>query len=436
MIRRYLERFCFSEDFGRQMRFIAGPRQTGKTYLAKHFLSKHKFNHLYYNWDERQVRSLYNQDPFFFETDVLNTKTTLPKHWVCFDEIHKYPKWKNVLKGIFDHFEFQIQLIVTGSARLDTFRKSGDSLAGRYFLFHLLPITLSELIGKLKEFTHFESAEKLISHVLSTPNYYPDQLEALMTFSGYPEPLTRHKDNFHRRWKQDYVDRLIREDLRDLTRIAKLENIERLMMLLPSRIGSPLSVNSLVRDLDSNYTSTKNYLLALEKTYIIHLISPYSKHIHRSIKKERKCYFFDWTLVEDLSNRFENFLAIQLLAWLSLFNDSGMATYELNYLRSRDSKESDFLIVKNKKPWLIIEAKLSPTSIDAHHYRFSESLGGIPIIQIVHDEKVAKTVTKKQHPNIRLSVFRQSVVISIINQPLEKPPNEHGRAPLAWPLIF
>lgn len=390
MKNRFLENIAFNDDFGRQMRFIAGPRQCGKSFLARQYLERMNMLRLYYSWDDRSIREAYRRDNRFIERDLGNVAKQDGVHWICFDEIHKMPAWKNILKDFFDHYEQRVRIIVTGSAQLDSFRRSGDSLAGRYLLFHLFPFTLRELVRSDIPSSIPENAIDLITSIMDTVCYYPAEMDALLAFSGFPEPFLSQKALFQRRWKKDYVDRLIREDLRDITRIAALENVATLMALMPGRIGSPLSINTLSRDLGVNYTSTANYVNALQLAYITIQLPPWSDKIARSISKEKKCYFMDWTQVDDPAARFENFLAINLLAWTSLLTDSGIGNFELYYVRTRDGKESDFLIVSNGKPWLLMEAKLTPGAIARHHFTQAEELGGIPFIQIVREEGVAE----------------------------------------------
>lgn len=387
---RYLAQIAFHNDFGRQMRFIAGPRQCGKTFLARRHLESLGMSSLYYSWDDRSVREAYRRDNRFIERDLGNVVKQDGIHWACFDEIHKMPSWKNILKDFFDHYEQRVRIIVTGSAQLDSFRRSGDSLAGRYLLFHLFPFTLRELVRNDIPACVPDDAADLVVPIMDTVRYYPSELDALLAFSGFPEPFLSQKAAFQRRWKKDYIDRLIREDLRDITRIVALENVATLMALMPGRIGSPLSINTLSGDLGVNYTSTANYVNALQLAYITIQLPPWSDKIARSIRKEKKCYFMDWTQVDDPAARFENFLAINLLAWTSFLTDAGIGDFGLYYVRTRDGKESDFLISRDGRPWLLAEAKLAAGPIARHHFAQAEALGNIPFVQIVREENIAE----------------------------------------------
>lgn len=388
---RFLSEIAFSKDFGRQMRFICGPRQTGKTTLAKAFLSRQKCDLLYYNWDIRTTKDRYIEDNHFFSQDIYNVNSKSNSKWICMDEIHKYPAWKNVLKDFFDSFGNDHQFIVTGSARLDMFRKSGDSLAGRYFLFHLNPLSLREVVGKREHPDLPDNADELINTLLGSALYHENAIESLLTFSGFPEPFHQATTRFHRKWQTAYIDRLIREDLRDLTEIKELENIAILMQLLPERIGAPLSINSLARDLKTSFATASRYINALELGYLLFKVPPYSKKIARAITKEQKVYFFDWTRVQEKGKRFENYVAVELKTLIELWADDGLGEFELNFIRDRDGKETDFLILRDKKPWLLVECKSSRSPIAYHHKKTKQLMGeNVPFIQLVMQTNIAE----------------------------------------------
>jgi predicted AAA+ superfamily ATPase len=404
MITRHLENISFQDEFGRQMRFISGPRQIGKTTLAKYFLHQKNLDHLYFNWDLRAVRDQYIQDPYFFETDIYDAQGHAHIPWVCLDEIHKMPKWKNILKDFFDRFEEIARFIVTGSARLEWFHKSGDALTGRYFLFHLLPLTLSEVAGNpMPRLMEGESAADFIESRIARVRYEHNLLDQLLNFSGFPEPFTRANSRFFKRWHRDIVDQIIREDVKDVTRIIETENIASLILRLPERIGSPLSLNALREDIQASYSAVKNAISALRLTCVIFLIPPYSRSISRALKKEKKCYFYDWTRCADPATRFENYVAVQLKTMIELWNDSGFSTLDLHFVRTKDGRETDFLITRERKPWCLIEAKLSDGPLASHHRKHAEALDGIPIVQLTQEAKVLK---KEKGGVYRLSASR------------------------------
>jgi uncharacterized protein len=386
---RTINHFAFSGEFGRQMRFITGPRQTGKTTSAVEFLEKNNCKKLYYNWDQRKIRNQFIEDNYFYLKDLLNVSPTGNKRWLCMDEIHKYPKWKDILKDFFDSHGSENGFIVTGSARLDMMRKSGDSLAGRYFTFRLNPVTLAEVLGKAFQ-PPAETAEEWINKRLDNVNYHEREISDLLEFSGFPEPMLSGSKRFHNKWRDDYVDRLVREDIRDLTKIRELENIAILVQILPSKVSSPLSINSLTKDIKCSFATVSNYLKTLELAYLVFRIPPYTKKIARSLTKENKLYFFDWTRISSSARRFENYIAVELKTLLESWVDAGFGNYELNFIRDRDGKETDFLIVKESQPWMMIEVKTANSTIEYHHLKNRSILGNIPFIQITRADGVAE----------------------------------------------
>ena len=388
----------FSPEWGRQMRWIAGPRQSGKTTLAKEFLKARGDEAFYYNWDERELRMRFHRGEDFLKEDLLKAGRK-QKRWVCYDEIHKMPQWKNILKAHFDAYEKRAQFVITGSARLDFFRRSGDSLAGRYFLFHLFPFNLFEVTRKsTQDFPWTASASEFIENrIAESRGKNGEKFDSLLKFGGFPEPFLKADERFLRLWHRGYLDRLVREDLRDLTRIGSLENVAALVTLLPDRVGSPLSINSLRGDLAASHETLQNYLRALQLCYFIFEVPVYSQRINRSLKKEKKIYFHDWSFVPEESKRFENYVAAELLSWITFWSDAGLGDFALRYVRTREGKECDFLILREAKPWLLIEAKLQAQAFPSHLYSFARSLGSIPVVQIVREKGVLRVGRSKDY---------------------------------------
>ncbi|MFC1484832.1 ATP-binding protein [bacterium] len=393
-IERHLDEIVFSDLFSRQMRFITGPRQCGKTTVAKHKLHLLDLDKFYYNWDRKEIRDRYRSKVDFLATDILDFKKT-KKLWICFDEIHKMPKWKNILKDFFDTYEKEVQFIVTGSAKLDVLRQAGDSLAGRYFLFKLNPLMLTEVIGrKFSDILPEEKASDYIEKLLGNKKYEQQVLEDILKFSSFPEPLLQANSVFSKKWHDSYLERIVKEDLRDLAHIYQLEKVVDLLFLLPSKIGAPLSLNSLRQDLEVHHNTIKNYIRYFKMTYILFEVPPYSKKIKRTIQKEKKIYFYDFVVIENEAARFENFIALELKSRIDLWNDYTEDTYSLSFIRTRDGKETDFLILKNNEPYLMCEAKLANTTIEKHHYLHANRLGSIPFVQIVKEPKVLEVKQK------------------------------------------
>lgn len=388
MIERTLSSIAFSNSWGRQMRFITGPRQAGKTTLAKLQLERSANTNLYYAWDSRSVRERYKNNELFFTADAPPKKDK--KNWICFDEIHKIPRWKNILKSIFDETQEHYQFIVTGSAKLGMFKRAGDSLSGRYFAFHLFPLTLREVRGHpvLNE----EDAQGALDFILKRLNNSSgasDAVDDLLNYGGFPEPFLRHSSAFRNKWSRDHLDRVITEDIGLLTRITDRDKMYDLYQLLPAMTASPLSENSLASHLESNPVTIKNYLKRLEDFYLVFRLPPYSKNIKRSLLKASKCYLYDWTKIEDQAKRFENYAAVELYALTRALEDLSGTNFRLSYVRDKNKRETDFLILRENKPWMLVEIKLSDGPVESHHALTARSLGGIPVVQVCRQENIA-----------------------------------------------
>ena len=387
--------FLDPELVAKKMIFLSGPRQVGKTTFVRKFIESG--NGAYYNWDARKVRSAYKADSEFFLKDGL-------PDFVVFDEIHKINLWKNILKGIYDTTDKRVRFIVTGSARLDYFRKSGDSLVGRYISFRLLPLSVSELLERsFKEtlFTaesHWKDADKALLEILDNTDFSKKALEAyesLKHYSGFPEPFFQNNDRFLRRWNEDYIDLLVREDLRDLTRIRELDTVEKVMRLMPARVGSALSLASLARDVESSFPTVKNHVEQLKKLWLLFSIKSWSKNLNRTVRKEEKVYFLNWTYCTDPGARFENFIAVMLFRACCVWNDLGFGKADLWFVRNFDQNEIDFLVTINGKPNFLVETKLTDTAISLPA-RNMRARFGVPLIQVVDKPGVFKKWSKEE----------------------------------------
>src|SRR3990167_6309461 len=403
MIERSLFYIAFDSSWGRQMRFIRGPRQSGKTTLARAKLKEADALKLYYLWDLRSVRNRYKANELFFTSDSPANKGQ--KQWVCFDEIHKLNAWKNILKGIFDATQEHYQFIVTGSSKLDIFRKAGDSLSGRYFTFQLFPLTLKEAIGRpqIEKSECANPFDFILTQINRQAKNGQKALEQLLAYSGFPEPFLASKTEFQKKWARDYLDRVITEDIGLLTRIADREKLHDLYQLLPEMIGSPVSENSLAAHLESNPVTIKNYLRKIRDFYLAFKIMPYSRNIKRALLKASKWYLYDWTRVKDPHKRFENYIAVELNSRLSAWQDLTGTEFSLSYIRDKNKRETDFLILKERKPWLMVEVKYSDAPIEGHHIAVSHILGGIPVVQVCFEDNV---VFQEEKNAFRLSASR------------------------------
>jgi predicted AAA+ superfamily ATPase len=311
-------------DLKKKIVILSGPRQAGKTTLAQTLSSSIE----YLNYDRFEDRK-----------KILSESWDRNKELLILDEIHKMKNWKRWLKGIYDT-EKKSHIIVTGSARLETFKKVGDSLAGRYFAFQLMPLDLKELkqggYGTTKE--NFASLWKL---------------------SGFPEPFFSESETEYKRWRKTHVDVIIRQDIPELESSKRISDIATLFELMKERVGSPVSHNSLREDLQTDDKSVRRWLQWLENSYALFRITPYSKSVKNTLKKLPKYYFYDFPRVSDSGARLENLVAFSLYKEILYRNDCEGENYSLHYLQNRTHHEVDFLICNDRKPMMMIEVKSS-----------------------------------------------------------------------------
>ncbi|MBM3295659.1 MAG: ATP-binding protein [Candidatus Aminicenantes bacterium] len=370
MIDQAIRHWVFDRDFlhGR-MSFICGPRQIGKTTLARSHLDREGQGRHYINWDSLETRRRFASDSQFFIRDLVPPATdstsagARPRPWIVFDEIHKYPKWKNLLKGYYDDWKTAVRIIVTGSARLDAFRRSGDSLVGRYFLFKMFPLHPNDLTGRIPDRSASWDPGRDEAAFEETNREFAEASSGLLELSGFPEPFTAGTWDFYRRWQDNHLSLIIQEDVRDLTKIASLQKLETLVFLLPERVGSPLSLNNLKDILQCAHGSVRSWLSALEKVFLVFHVSPFSGSLKRSVVKEKKYYFWDWGVHDDPGRRLENFVAVQLQRAVAAWNEWGRGKFRLTYVRTRDGREADFLIVDRNRPRMIVECKAQDDSL-------------------------------------------------------------------------
>ncbi len=322
LAKRYL--FNYIDDFlNKKMVFLGGPRQVGKTTLCLQFLSPPtRKNPAYMNWDDLKSRT------------KIKTQELPNEKIIVFDEIHKYKNWRSIVKGIYDTRDDHAKYLITGSARLDHYRRGGDSLLGRYRYLRLHPLSVNELnITRM------------------------DDLNGLLKFGGFPEPFFSQNEREWKLWNRERLYRIINDDVRDLERLNEYNSIELLAEALPARVASPLSKKSLSEDLEVSPNTIEHWIRILEAVYFCYRISPFGSPRIRAVKKEQKLYLWDWSTIEKDGPKFENMVASHLLKYCHFLEDTEGDKMELRFLRDTDLREIDFVVLKNKKPIFAVECK-------------------------------------------------------------------------------
>lgn len=361
-ITRYITSFI-AQDLKKKMVFIGGPRQVGKTTLAKLFINKDK---QYLSWDDLSDRAIIKKHEIDSTLKV-----------VVLDEVHKYARWRMLLKALFDKYSTQLKILVTGSAKLDHFRKGGDSLFGRYHYYRLHPLSLNEILADNKK----------------------ESLKNLLDFGGFPEPFKLKDKVFHKRWQKERLFRVVFQDISDLGSVKELSLIELLVDALPSRVGQNLSIKSLQEDLEVSPNTISKWITILEQIYYCYRITPYGPPKIRAVKKANKLYLWDWSEVSKPGFRFENLVASHLLKYCHYLEDTKGEKMELRYLKDIDGREIDFVVLKNKKPIFAVECKTGERAFSGHLFYFKERTN-IPKFYQVHLGK--KDIT---NTNCRLLPF-------------------------------
>lgn len=358
----------------RQMLFLAGPRQVGKTTVS--LTASHLGAVTYFNCDNPEHRRLILAGPSAVakEADlaVASAKTPI----LIFDELHKYPRWKSFLKGFFDTHGALCKIIVTGSARLDLFRKGQDSLMGRYFVYRMHPFSVGECARVGHSLSEIEPQRQIKEA----------DFEALWQFGGFPEPFAKRSERFNRRWQALRTQQLFREDIRDLSHIQEIAQLELLAQLLEEGAGQQLNISKLAQRLQAASTTVKRWLETLCNFYHCFIIQPWSQNITRSLIKEPKVYLWDWSVLKEEGARSENFIACHLLKAVHLWTDLGLGEYGLYYLRDKEKREVDFLVARNRKPWFLVEVKCSEKQgLNRALYHFQRATGVLHALQVAID---------------------------------------------------
>src|SRR3989344_181226 len=359
----------------RQMVFLMGPRQVGKTTLSLAAAEIHP-RHSYFNWDNPAEKLLFIEGPDAIAKQADLLELAKEKPVLIFDEIHKYRKWKQFLKGFFDAYERTSKMIITGSSRLNVYKRGGDSLMGRYFYYRIHPLTVAEITAPYLIEDEIRKNPKPISD---------EDWNALLEHGGFPEPFLQRSKAFSRRLRTMRKDQLFREDIRDGTRIQELGQLELLAELLRRQAAESMDYQSLAKKVGVSVDTIRRWLEVLKSFYYCFSLQPWSKNIARSLIKEPKLYLWDWSLVEEEGHRNENLVAGHLLKALHFWNDRGMGDYGLYYLRTKDKIETDFIVTKNKKPWFLVEVKTKAKGLSPALYHFQKETGAPHVFQVAFD---------------------------------------------------
>ena len=354
---------------GKEMAFLAGPRQVGKTTLAKIFQK----NATYLNWDNEDHRELIIRGPGKVAEHIGLPQSSV----IIFDEIHKYPLWKTFLKGFYDTYvqNSHFQIIVTGSARLDIYRRGGDSLMGRYFLYRLHPLTVSELVSPC-----------VFDGVIKKPQEIDDNMwQKLIDFGGFPQPFLRGNKRFYNRWKRTRLAQVLREDIYDIAKIQEIRLFELLAELIKHQAGQLTGYSQLAKKLKISEDTIRRWINILESLYYCFAVRPWHKNLACGLRKMPKYYLWDWAMLNDVGARYENLVASHLLKAVHFWTDTGLGEFELFFLRTKDGKEVDFLVTRDEEPWFLVEVKSAQSRLSNNLAYFQEKIKARHAFQVVMD---------------------------------------------------
>jgi len=377
MDRLYLHLIPEHFEIGQQMLFFSGPRQVGKTTICEE-ASQYTAELFCFNWDVTSHKLLITKGPEAVGLAIDAEKARDEAPIVIFDEIHKYKDWKNFIKGFYDLYKKLFRIIVTGSAKLDVYKKGGDSLTGRYFPCRIHPLSVAECLRQTPTDTEIHPPSPIAD----------DLFTRLWEFGGFPDPFLKANTRFHTKWQKLKTAQLIREEIRDMTKIQELSQIEILTELLKHQAINLVNFSDLSVKIGVSSHTIKRWITTLEKFYYCFLLKPWTKNVVRSLLKEPKIYLWDWSDLQDPGARAENFVASHLLKAVHWWNDRGFGEYGLYFIRNKEKKEVDFLVTKNKKPWFLVEVKLNHNKgVSRYLYEYQESLSVPHAFQVVIDAK-------------------------------------------------
>ena len=355
----------------RQMVFLSGPRQVGKTTIARSFATD------YLNWEEKDARLLILRGAKAVGGSLGLREGLDSGKVVAFDEIHRYQKWKTFLKGFFDVYEKSVRVFATGSARMDVYKRGGDSMMGRYFPYRVHPLSVAELL---------DPSIPDESRIVRPPRELASsEWDALLEFGGFPEPFTNRQTRFLRKWRSLRMEQLLSQDIRDLTKTVEIDQLEALAAILANRTGEQLVMASLAHEVTASEPTVKKWVSVLKSLYYGFTVRPYHRNVESSIRKTPKWYLRDWSGVPDPGKRAETFIACHLLKAVECWADLGFGEFDLFYLRDRKKREVDFLVTRDRKPWFLAEAKNSDRTLSGSLAFFQRATGAQHAFQVVLD---------------------------------------------------
>jgi hypothetical protein len=330
---------------------------------------------MYLNWDNEDHREIILRGPAAVAAEAgLERLAERPKS-IVFDELHKYSRWKLFLKGFFDTYEKHVRILVTGSSRLDVFRRGGDSLMGRYFLFRMHPFSAGEL-------ARTDPPRSLIQPPLSIAD---SDWKALLEHGGFPEPFVRRDRRFSRRWRELRCSQLLRDEVRDLTRIQELDQLAILGRFLEERSGGQLVYSTLAREVRVSENTIRSWVSTFCSLYFGFLLRPWHRNVAKGLRKEPKWYLRDWSGIEDEGRRCETLCACHLLKAVEAWTDLGLGNFELRYIRDKQQREVDFLVLRDGEPWFLVETKHREKSLSPTLAYFERQTGCPHALQAVFD---------------------------------------------------
>ena len=355
----------------RQMAFVSGPRQVGKTTTCRQRADA------CLNWDDVDDRELILAGPRSLIESLGLDRLTGAAPVVLFDELHKFPRWKQFLKGFFDTYADRMRIAVTGSARLDVYRRGGDSLMGRYLPYRMHPFSVAETITQ-----ELPNAARIVRPPRPVD---AGDFDALWRHGGYPEPFLKRDPRFSRRWQSLRFEQLVREEVRDLARVQQLDQLEVMVRLLADRSAQQLVYGNLARQVRVAVDTVRRWVAALCDLHLGFLVRPWFRNVSRSLRKEPKWYLRDWASIGDAGQRAETFVACHLLKAVEGWNDMGLGAFELGYLRDKEKREVDFLVARDGEPWFLAETKRRDESMSRSLRHYQERLGAPFAFQVTVD---------------------------------------------------